>query len=304
MFNQMGIQFQGDFMSKKTILLSLLFVLAFFAYAAEVDDYRSNWAAISWENYTKKEQKIGLALGGGAVLGAAHIGVLRAIDELGIEIDFIAGTSIGAFVAGLYASGMTWEEIQSMTKKLKWLDLSSPSFSKLGLLSNHRMGELIREKIGPVNLEDAKIPVAMIAADIETLEKVVLTKGEIAKAAMASTCIPGIFAPVEIDGRLLVDGGVVENVPISPLLDMGAEIIIAVDLNTEHKSKKPENLIEVLLRTFSLSSGTATRFQTTGADILIAPDLSEFNVIDIEQSPDLIKKGYDEAIRILNEYFK
>ncbi|MCF7832552.1 MAG: patatin-like phospholipase family protein [Candidatus Marinimicrobia bacterium] len=259
---------------------------------------------MTWDDYFKKEQKVGLALGGGAVLGAAHIGVLRAIEEFGIEIDCIAGTSIGAFVAGLYAFGLDWEDIQKISENLDWLDISGLSFSNMGLLSNRKMGELIREKIGDVNLEDSPIPVAMIAADIETMEKVILTTGDAGRASMASTSIPGIFTPVEIDGRLLVDGGIVENVPISPLVDMGVDIIIAVDLNSDHKSKRPENILEILLRSFVMSTHATTQFQTRNADILIKPDLSEFNVIDMDQSHDLIEKGYQEALKVLMEYYK
>lgn len=279
------------------IVLSLISLPVF-----ALSDYHSEWS-MSWEDFSKKKQKIGLALGGGAVLGTAHIGVLRAIHELEIEIDYIAGTSIGALIAGLYANGISWEEIEIMTKDLRWLDLSGPTFSKLGLLSNSKMGDLIREKIGEVNLEDSNIPVAMIAADIETLEKIILTKGEVARASMASACVPGIFTPVEIDNRLLVDGGIVESVPVSPLRKMGADIIIAVDLNSENKSIRPRSLIQVLLRTFSLSSNIATKYQLSNVDVLIAPDLSEFNVTDIKQSSDLIQKGYDEAIKVLNKFY-
>ncbi len=288
---------------KKLIMFVCILIASASLIAEDNSDYISNWS-MSWEDFSKKEQKIGLALGGGAVLGAAHIGVLKAIDELGIEIDYIAGTSIGALVGGLYAYGMSWDEIETLSRDLNWLDISGLSFSTMGLLSNKRMGDLIREKIGVVYLEDAPIPIAMVAADIETLEKRVLIKGEVAKAAMASTCIPGVFIPVEIDGSLLVDGGIVESVPISPLIDMGAEIIIAVDLNSEHDNKKPANMIEVLLRTFELMSQTSTQYQVGRADILITPDLSEFNVVDMDQSPDLIEKGYNEAIRILKEYFR
>lgn len=288
---------------KKFLLCILCILTAVSLIADDKFDYMSNWS-MSWDDFNKKEQKIGLALGGGAVLGAAHIGVLKAIEELGIEIDYIAGTSIGAFVAGLYANGMDWYDIKMLAKDLNWLDISGPSFSNMGLLSNKKMGRFIRKEIGKVNLEDSDIPVAMVAADIETLEKVVLTEGEVAKSAMASTSVPGVFTPVKIGDRLLVDGGIVENVPISPLENMGAEIIIAVDLNSEHKEKVPENILEILLRTFVMTSQTATQLQTRQADILITPDLSEFNVVDMSQSPDLIEKGYNEAIRILGEYFR
>ncbi|MDZ7821793.1 MAG: patatin-like phospholipase family protein [Candidatus Marinimicrobia bacterium] len=275
---------------KATIrFISMFMILLNMLPAGNGRSYRSDWS-LSWEEFSAKEgKKIGLALGGGAVLGAAHIGVLKAIEEFGITVDYIAGTSIGAFVSAFYANGKHWDEIESYTEDLDWLDLSGISFSHLGLLSNKKMGKLITEKIGDIDLEDSEIPVAMITADIASGEKVVLKKGNIARAVMASTCIPGVFAPVEIDGRLLVDGGMVESVPISPLKEMGADFIIAVDLNSE-SSSTPENLVEVLLRSFHIMSETATKFQLMDADIIIAPDLSEFNVVDIDQSPALLKK--------------
>src|SRR6056297_1172026 len=168
----------------------------------------------------KKNKKIGLALGGGAVLGAAHIGVLKALKEHDIQICFVSGTSIGAFVAAFVAFGKTWKEIEEIAKDLNWLDVTSISLFQSGLLSNKKMVELIANHIGDVNIEDANIPAAMIATDITTGKKIVINKGKVAQAVMASTCIPGIFAPVEIGDKLLVDGGIVENVPITPLEKM------------------------------------------------------------------------------------
>ncbi|MDZ7797262.1 MAG: patatin-like phospholipase family protein [Candidatus Marinimicrobia bacterium] len=125
----------------------------------------------------KKNKKIGLALGGGAVLGAAHIGVLKAIEELDIPIHCIAGTSIGAFVAAFYANGKGWEEIRDIAMDLKWLDLSGLSLSKLGLLSNEKMGKFVEKHLGRSTIEDANIPLAMIATNIASGEKIVLQKG-------------------------------------------------------------------------------------------------------------------------------
>jgi len=247
----------------------------------------------------KKNKKIGLALGGGAVLGAAHIGVLKALKEHDISISYVSGTSIGAFVSAFVAFRKTWEEIEEITKDLNWLDVSGISLSQFGLLSNKKLGALITEHIGDVNFEDAKIPAAMIATDITSGDKVVLSKGNVAEAVMASTCIPGIFVPVEIENKLLVDGGIVENVPVTPLEEMGAKVIIGVDLNAEHSHKKPENIIEVLLRSFDFMTKTATELQTAEADMLIKPDLSDFNMVNIDQADDLIEKGYMEANKIL-----
>jgi len=248
-----------------------------------------------------KNKKIGLALGGGAVLGAAHIGVLKAMDELNIPVHFISGTSIGAFISAFYGFGKSWEEIESLTKDLNWLDLTGLSIPKLGLLSNKKLGDVIKKSLGDVNIEDAQIPVAMVATDITSGEKVVFFKGDVETAVMASSCIPGIFIPVEIDGRLLVDGGIVENVPVSPLKEMGADFIISVDLNAEHPYRKPENIVEVMLRSFDFTLKAATELQTEKVDIQIKPDLSEFNMMDISQADELIGAGYDEAKEALKK---
>jgi NTE family protein len=123
----------------------------------------------------------------------------------------------------------------------------------------------------------------------------------VAKAVMASTCIPGVFIPIEIENKLLVDGGVLENVPISPLQEMGAESIIGVDLNVQHTYKKPENIIDVLVNTFDMTLINSTKIQTEEADVLITPDLSAFNLIDTDQVADLIQQGYTEAKAVLQE---
>ena len=248
-----------------------------------------------------KNKKIGLALGGGAALGAAHIGVLRALEEFDIDVNYIAGTSIGAFVSAFYAFGKNWEDIEKIAKDLNWLDISAISLSQYGLISNEKLGEIITENIGDVNFDQAKIPLAMIATDISNGEKVVLKQGKVATAAMASTCIPGVFQPVEIDERLLVDGGIVDNVPVKPVEEMGAEFIIGVDLSLRRSYKKPENIIEVLLNAFDFALMNATKLQTAESDVLIKPDLSSFNLIETNQVEDLIKQGYSEAKLILKK---
>jgi NTE family protein len=243
----------------------------------------------------KKKKKIGLALGGGVVLGAAHIGVLKAVEEFDIKISYLAGTSIGALIAALHAFGKTWEDIKTMALELDWFDMSSLSISKYGLLSNKNIGAIIIENLGDITFEDANIPLAIIATDITSGDKVVLTEGNIAKSVMASTCIPGVFHPIDIQGKLLVDGAIVENVPTASIREMGAEIIVGVDLNVKNRCKKPENIVEVLINAFDFTLMNASKLQTEDADILITPDLSAFNPIDLSQVPDLIEKGYEDT---------
>ncbi|MBT8280843.1 MAG: patatin-like phospholipase family protein [Muriicola sp.] len=244
-------------------------------------------------------KKVGLALGGGAVLGAAHIGVLKALEEKNLDIQFITGTSIGAFVAALYAFGKDWSEINDISSELKWMDISSISLSRYSLLSNEKFGALISEHIGEKNIEDSMIPLAIIATDAASGEKVILRKGPVAKAVMASTCIPGLFKPVKLDNRMLLDGGIVENVPIKTLRNIGADFVIGVDLNAEHAYEEPANILDVLLNSFHFIMQQAAKLQTEHADLLIKPDLSAFGRADTSQIGGLIQKGYEDTKSLL-----
>lgn len=248
-----------------------------------------------------KLKKVGLALGGGGILGAAHIGALKAIEERGIEISYISGTSIGALVGALYAFGKSWEQIYEIASHMTWLDITSISLSKYGLLTNENLAKLIVEEIGNKKLEDSPIPLQMVATNASNGDKVILSKGSVADAVMASTCIPGLFKPVEIDSELLIDGGIVENVPIKTVAKMGAEFVIAVDLNTERSYAKPMNILDVMLNSFNFIMEQSSKFQTERADLLIKPNLSSFNKSDAKQVPSLMSTGYEKAIETLKK---
>ena len=240
-------------------------------------------------------KKIGLALGGGAVLGAAHIGVIRALEEMDIEISFVTGTSIGAFVGALYAFGYNSKKIEEIALKLSWMDISGLALFESGLLSNAKLGELLGESLGEKKIEDADIPLAVIATDITNGDKVVLDKGPVAQAVMASTCIPGVFGPVKFDDKLLVDGGIVENIPIDTVRNMGADYVIGVDLNANKTYFKPDSILDVIINSFHFTLKAAAKFQTEDADLLITPDLSKFNMVSTDQIKDLIEQGYKDA---------
>lgn len=250
-----------------------------------------------------KCEKIGLALSGGAVLGSAHIGVIKAIEELDIKIDYVSGTSIGALVAALFAFGKTSDEMKKFAEELDWIEVTKISLSTFGLVSNENLGKKLSETIGDVEFKDSKIPFAVNAVNVSNGEKVIINKGKVIDAVLASSAIPGVFNPVEIENELLVDGGVLENVPLNALEQLGAKTKIAVDLNASHKYKKPENVIELLLNTFNMLLSNATQFQTKNADILITPDLSNFDYIETGHVDELIEAGYKEAVKILKESF-
>lgn len=240
-------------------------------------------------------KKIGLALGGGAVLGAAHIGVIRALEEMDVEISFVSGTSIGAFVGALYAFGNTSKDIEEIVLRLSWMDISGIAILENGLLSNAKLGELLDESLGEKKIEDADIPLAVIATDITNGDKIVLDKGSVAQAVMASTCIPGVFSPVKLDQKILVDGGIVENIPIDTVKNMGADYVIGVDLNAIKTYNKPDSVLDVLINSFHFTLKAAAKFQTEEASLLITPDLSKFNMISTDQIKALIEQGYKDA---------
>jgi len=240
-------------------------------------------------------KKIGLALGGGAVLGASHIGVIRALEEMDVEISFVTGTSIGAFVGALYSFGNTSKDIEEIVLQLNWMEISGIAIFESGLLSNAKLGKLLEKSLGEKKIEDADIPLAVIATDISNGEKVIINKGLVTQAVMASTCIPGVFSPVEFDEKLLVDGGIVENITIDTVKNMGADYVIGVDLYAIKTYNKPDSILDIMINSFHFTLKAAARYQTEDADLLITPDLSKFNMISTDQIKDLIEQGYKDG---------
>lgn len=182
-----------------------------------------------------RKPKIGLALGGGAARGWSHIGVIKALTEAGIEPDFIAGTSIGALVGGVYSSGKL-ETLESWAIEADWrivMSMIDVSFWSGGLVDGARILEWLNSLGGSEKIEDLQIPFAAVATDLTSGREVWLQKGDLGRAVRASIALPGIFSPVEVEDNWLVDGGLVNPVPVSLCRAMGAEMIIAVPLNAD-----------------------------------------------------------------------
>jgi NTE family protein len=175
-------------------------------------------------------KKVGLALAGGGARGMAHAGVIRTLEGEGIPIDCIAGTSAGSLVGAAYAAGVQRERLMEMALSLGWTDFARPVWPRNGFLSFARLESYLVDFIGDLTFDDLQIPYAAVASDLTKFEQVVLKEGRVARAVRASCSIPGIVVPVEIDGRLLVDGGVTNNLPISVVHDLGADVVIAVGL--------------------------------------------------------------------------
>ena len=239
---------------------------------------------------------IGLALGGGAAKGVAHIGVLKALEDANIEVDYIAGTSVGAMIAALYAFRVDVETIGSLARRLTMSKVTSFKLNKTGFFSTESLRELMLEYVGDVAIEDATIPLSIVATDINSGEEIILTSGSVVDAVCASAAIPGIYIPVEINGRTLVDGGLVQNVPIEALQTAGAGVTIASHLNSVSHYQEISHVLDVMRNAFEIAVSQHTQDQLKEADLLISMDLSDFSLRDnTERYDELFNIGHQAA---------
>lgn len=283
---------------------------------------------------TLKRQKIGLVLSGGGAKGFAHIGVLKVLEEAGIKIDFIGGTSMGAIIGGLYSSGYNATQIDSIFQQTNFDELindyiprSSKNFygkknDELYALvlpfSNFRVGipEALSKGMYNYNLltsltrnvrhvrdfNKLPIPFLCIGTNIETGEEVLLDKGNLVQAMMASAAFPSLFSPVEIDGKLLVDGGVVNNYPIKEVRNLGADIIIGVDVQDDLLDRKSlKNATRILVQITNLHSIDKMKRKVQNTDIYIKPDIRDYGVISFDKGAEIIRKGEEAAFSVYEE---
>lgn len=252
-------------------------------------------------------KKIGLALSGGAARGFAHLGVVKVLVEHEIPVDFIAGTSAGSIAGGALAAGLSVAQIIEMGRKISWFSMSGFSFSPMGLLSNAAMGAFIKQHFPVQNFEDLPIPFAAVACDLETGEEVVLkNSGDLAVAIRASCAIPGVFVPVEIEKRKLIDGGVVSPVPTKAAKKLGAEVVIAVDVIASGATYwgTPTTLLGVFFQSAMMLIRTAGKHQHYHADVVIIPKISHLRPDEIGKMDEFIKAGEEAALEKIDEIKK
>lgn len=247
---------------------------------------------------------IGLALGGGAARGIAHIGVLQAFEEHDIPLSYISGTSIGALVASYYAFGKSIDEIKAIGEELNFRSVIGLTLHKKGIFSTRSLEKMIIRDLGDVNIEDSNIPLAICATDISSGEQITLKQGNLAKAVCASAAVPGIFTPVEIDNRTLVDGGISENVPISLLDKMGAGFTIGISLNGHQTYAPPTDIIAIMGNAIDIAIDLRTRDQLKSADFTVSLNLKNYSRMDnSHQFVELFNEGYEHAQQAIGKLF-
>lgn len=249
----------------------------------------------------QRKPKIGLALSGGATLGAAHIGALQVLEREGIHPDFVAGTSAGALIGAAYCAGVPLDELSSIFLSLKWPTLVKLSLKNtLSIFDTQPMEEFLIKKIGNIDFQDLKIPFAAIGCDLITGKRIVLDHGPLAPAIRASASVPGLFSPVEIDNHLLVDGGVVDNLPVEQVRTMGAGFVIACDVSSRtENSKRPENPFDVLLIMFNIMQNRGALVSSKDCDCYIRPEVSQYSCWGFAEADKILLEGKIAAERAL-----
>jgi NTE family protein len=239
---------------------------------------------------------VGLALSGGTAKSLAHIGVLQALEEADIRVDCLAGTSGGAIVGAVYAAGFSIEQLTEVAGKLRWRHLARLTFPKLGLLNNSGVRSFLTDLLGDVTFADLRIPLAIVGTDFLAGKKVVFRDGKVAEAAMISSSIPNVFEPVELDGTLYVDGGLVEYLPVETVREFNPRVVIAVNLgHREEPSSRPGNLLHVAMQVVGIAARQNALISETRADIVIRPPAASFPSFDLMASSRLIEVGYAET---------
>lgn len=245
----------------------------------------------------KKPIAIGLALGGGFARGIVHVGVLKALERENIPISFVAGTSVGALIGAAYCSGVTPCELEEIAARVRFRDLARWTLSRYGFATNQRMISFLNRILKVKTFEELRIPLAITATDFASGDGVVFRSGPLADPVRASCAYPGVFLPVMVNGRLLVDGMLAHSLPTQQVCEMGADRVIAVSLRSRWSEKDgPKHIFDVIGQCFSIAQDMNCTQSKQCADLVIEPDVTGYRYDDFERSADLVALG-EEAVK-------
>jgi len=250
---------------------------------------------------TPKPPRIGLALGGGAARGFAHIGVLQVLEEQGIKPDLIVGTSAGSVVAALYASGKTPTELAAMAMTLDESSITDWVFPGRSLLKGEALAKFVRNLTGGRQIEAMRLPLGIVATDLRTGQPILFRRGDPGVAVRASSAVPAIFEPVKIGGQEYIDGGAVSPVPVRFARQMGADLIIAVDISAIPEGQSTRGAVEILLQTFNIMGHAISQFEMQDADVVMRPKLEGIGSTDFSARRLSILAGREAALMQLQQ---
>ena len=245
--------------------------------------------------------RIGLALGGGAARGFAHIGVIQVLEEAGIRADLVAGTSAGSLVAALYASGKTGAEMAALALAMDEGAITDWAFPSRGLIRGEALARYVREQTGGRPIEQMKLPLGIVATHLDSGAAVLFQRGDTGAAVRASSAVPALFQPVKIGPAEYVDGGLVSPVPVRFARQMGAELVLAVDISQPPDGNSTSDVMKMLLQTFAIMGRSINQFELRDADVVLRPLLTGVSSADFGARQRAIQAGREVALRQLPE---
>ena len=243
--------------------------------------------------------RVALALGGGAARGFAHIGVIEVLEENGIHPDIVTGTSAGSFVAAMYASGRSGKELEAIALALDESRLTDWAFPGRGMIRGAALADYIRQQVGNRSFDQMKIPLGIVATDLDSGRPILFRQGDVGTAVRASSAVPAVFQPVRIGAHEYVDGGLTSPVPVRSARDMGADVIIAIDISQLPDGGDTGDALHMLLQTFSIMSRSINELELKQADIVLHPKLTGVAGTDFTLRTKNIQAGRDAALAML-----
>ena len=245
--------------------------------------------------------KIGLALGGGAARGFAHIGVLQVLEEQGIKPDLVVGTSAGSVVAAIYAAGKTPAELESMAMTLDESTMTDWVFPGRSVMKGEALAKFVRGFTGGRQIEQMALPLGIVATDLNSGQPILFRRGDPGTAVRASSSVPAVFTPVRIAGREYVDGGLVSPIPVKYARQMGADLVIAVDISAIPEGQPTKGAVDILLQTFNIMGHSISQYELQDADVVMRPRLSGIGGGDFGNRRLSILAGREAALSVLQQ---
>lgn len=241
----------------------------------------------------KRVPKFGLALGGGAARGFAHVGVIQVLEEAGLRPDFVVGTSAGSLVAAFYASGKNGSQLQQLSETMDEATITDWTIPLLGrgMMRGDALARYVNSKTGNQKIEDLPIPLGVVATDLQTGQGVLFQRGDLGTAVRASSSVPSVFEPVKIGVREFVDGGLVSPVPVRFARQMGAEFVLAVDISSTPETAKTGDMFQILMQTFTIMGKSINTFELREADVVVRPALGNIGSAEFSARRRSIEAG-------------
>lgn len=245
--------------------------------------------------------RVGLALGGGAARGFAHIGVIQVLEENGVKVDYVTGTSAGSLVAALYAAGRNGAALAAMADQMDESAFADWAFPGRGLIRGEALARYVRENTGGRTIEQMVVPLGIVATDLDSGQPILFQRGDAGTAVRASSSVPAVFTPVKIGTREYVDGGLVSPVPVRFARQMGAELVIAVDISAIPDGAPTGDPMRMLLQTFAIMGKSINTFELREADVVLRPKLAGVSSADFSNRKRSIQAGRDAMTAALPE---